>query len=83
MLPNCPEFHIIDMATLHLGATPFSIYLTSAPEQISYLFDNAENTVLVTESRFLPAIGARPLRGWRMWSSSIPSTATMRWARPG
>ncbi|OZC29591.1 AMP-dependent synthetase/ligase [Gordonia polyisoprenivorans] len=58
MLPNCPEFHIIDMATLHLGATPFSIYLTSAPEQISYLFDNAENTVLVTESRFLPAIGA-------------------------
>ncbi|WP_439031494.1 AMP-dependent synthetase/ligase [Gordonia terrae] len=53
MLPNSPEFHIVDMAVLHLGATPFSIYLTSAPDQISYLFDNAGNSVVVADSAFL------------------------------
>ncbi|WP_207839847.1 AMP-dependent synthetase/ligase [Williamsia soli] len=56
MLSNSPEFHIVDTAVQHLGATPFSIYLTSAPEQISYLFDNADNKVLVAESRFLDVI---------------------------
>ncbi|EON31314.1 MULTISPECIES: AMP-dependent synthetase/ligase [Gordonia] len=53
MLPNSPEFHIVDMAVLHLGATPFSIYLTSAPDQISYLFDNAGNSVVVADPAFL------------------------------
>jgi len=57
MLPNIPEFHIVDMAALHLGATPFSIYLTSAPGQIEYLFGNAGNTVVVTQSRFLDVLG--------------------------
>lgn len=56
MLPNSPEFHIVDMAVLHLGATPFSIYLTSAPEQIDFLFGNAGNAVVVTEQRFLPVL---------------------------
>ncbi|MFI9411401.1 AMP-dependent synthetase/ligase [Nocardia gamkensis] len=56
MLSNSPEFHIVDMAALHLGAIPFSIYLTSSPEQITYLFDNAGNTVLVAEERFLDVI---------------------------
>jgi long-chain acyl-CoA synthetase len=31
----------VDTAALHLGAVPFSIYNTSAPEQIEYLFSNA------------------------------------------
>ncbi|MFC8528922.1 AMP-dependent synthetase/ligase [Nocardia sp. NPDC057227] len=56
MLSNSPEFHIIDMAALHLGATPFSVYLTSAPEQLAYLFDNAGNAVLVAEERFLDVV---------------------------
>lgn len=56
LLPNCPEFHLTDMAALHLGATPFSIYVTSAPGQIDYLFGNAENAVLVTEQRFLDVL---------------------------
>lgn len=56
MLPNSPEFHIVDMAVLHLGATPFSIYLTSAPDQISYLFDNAGNSVVVADSAFLDVL---------------------------
>jgi long-chain acyl-CoA synthetase len=56
MLVNRPEFNLIDSAALHLGATPFSIYNTSAAEQISYLFANASNRVVFTERQFLPAI---------------------------
>ena len=49
MLVNRPEFHLVDTAALHLGATPFSVYNTSTSEQIEYLFANAGNTVVVTE----------------------------------
>src|SRR5881392_3128988 len=38
MMVNRPEFHVIDLAAIHLGATPFSVYNTSSPEQIAYLF---------------------------------------------
>ncbi len=53
MLVNRPEFALVDTAALHLGATPFSIYNTSSPEQISYLFGNAGNTICITEQAFL------------------------------
>jgi long-subunit acyl-CoA synthetase (AMP-forming) len=43
---------------MHLGAIAFSIYNTSAPDQIRYLFSNAENKVVITEKDFLPAIKA-------------------------
>ncbi len=56
MLTNRPEFHLVDTAALHVGAAPFSIYNTSAPEQIAYLFGNAENKIVVTEQVFLPRI---------------------------
>ena len=56
LLRNRPEFHLTDTAVMHLGAIPFSIYNTSAPDQIRYLFSNAENKVVVTEEVFLPAI---------------------------
>jgi len=58
MLVNRPEFHLLDVALLHLGATPFSIYNTSSPEQIEYLFANAENRLVVTERRFADTIRA-------------------------
>jgi long-chain acyl-CoA synthetase len=58
MLRNRPEFHLVDTAVMHVGATPFSIYNTSAPDQIRYLFANAENTIVVTEKEFLPAVKA-------------------------
>ncbi len=41
MLTNRPEFHFFDAAALHLGATPFSIYNTYAPEQIQYQVQDA------------------------------------------
>ncbi len=53
MLTNRPEFHLVDAAVFHLGATPFSVYNTSAAEQIGYLFGNAGNRVVVCERRFL------------------------------
>jgi long-subunit acyl-CoA synthetase (AMP-forming) len=58
MLRNRPEFHLADTAIMHVGATPFSIYNTSAPDQIRYLFSNADNKIVFTEKVFLPAIKA-------------------------
>ncbi|MFD5176397.1 AMP-dependent synthetase/ligase [Nocardia sp. NPDC058379] len=56
MLTNRPEFNLIDTAALHLGATPFSVYNTSSPEQIAHVFANAGNKVVITEQAFLDVI---------------------------
>ena len=56
MTTNRPEFFIVDMAALHLGATPFSIYNSSSPEQVEYLFGNADNKVVVAERQFVETI---------------------------
>ena len=53
LLVNRPEFHLIDTAAIHLGATPFSIYPTSSPEQIAFLLENSEADVVVTEEGFV------------------------------
>jgi long-chain acyl-CoA synthetase len=53
LLPNRPEFHVIDVAALHLGATPFSIYQTAAIGQIVDVCANAEPKVIVTEPAYL------------------------------
>jgi long-chain acyl-CoA synthetase len=52
MLTTRPEALIVDSAALHIGAIPFSIYNTSAPEQIEYLLGHAECRVVVTEAQF-------------------------------
>lgn len=60
MLTNRPEFNLVDTAAIHLGAIAFSVYNTSSPEQIAYLFSNAQNRIVVTERQFLPtALAAR------------------------
>ncbi len=41
MMRNRPEFHVADTAALFLGATPISIYNSSAPEQVQYLVDHS------------------------------------------
>src|SRR3954447_1314019 len=53
MLGNRPEFYIADLAAMTLGATPFSIYATSSPEQITYVVGDAEAKVAVIEELFL------------------------------
>ena len=56
MLTNRPEFHLFDTAALHIGATPFSVYNTLAPETIAHLFNNAGNKVVICEQQFLQQI---------------------------
>jgi long-chain acyl-CoA synthetase len=58
MLTNRPEFHLLDTAAMHIGATPFSIYNTSSPEQIAYLLGDAGNRVLIVEAAFLEQASA-------------------------
>jgi long-subunit acyl-CoA synthetase (AMP-forming) len=45
MLANRPEFHLVDSAAMHLGATPFSIYNTYTADQIAYLVSDAKNKI--------------------------------------
>ncbi len=66
MLTNRPEFHLVDTAVMHLGATPFSIYNTNPAETINYLFDNADNRVVVCESQFIPQLMAARTLGNRI-----------------
>src|SRR3954454_8391974 len=56
MLTNRPEFHFADSAAMHVGATPFSVYNTYAPEQVEYLVGDAKCSILVTEQAFLDGI---------------------------
>jgi long-chain acyl-CoA synthetase len=53
MLSNRPEFHICDVAAMFVGATPFSIYQTYAPNQIQYVIEDSEATIVITEPQFL------------------------------
>ena len=62
MLTNRPEFNIADTGALHLGATAFSVYNTSTPEQVEFLFGNAANRVAITERAFLPVVLAAQRR---------------------
>lgn len=56
MLTNCPEFHLVDTAVLHLGATPVSVYNTSSVPQVARLFANAGNRVAVTERQWADTV---------------------------
>ena len=65
MLKNRPEFHALDLAALFLGATPVSIYNSSAPEQIEYLVNDCKAKVAIVENdafleRFLKVRSALP-----------------------
>jgi len=51
LMGNRPEFNLLDSAALFLGAIPFSIYPTSAAEQIAYIASHAEPTVYVVEEQ--------------------------------
>jgi long-chain acyl-CoA synthetase len=49
MMRNRPTFHVADMAVLLLGATPISIYNSSAPEQVQYLASHCDAKVAIVE----------------------------------
>jgi long-chain acyl-CoA synthetase len=49
LMRNRPEFHVADMGVLLTGATPISVYNSSAPEQIQYLAGHSEAKVIIVE----------------------------------
>jgi long-chain acyl-CoA synthetase len=53
MLNNRHEFIPCDLAAVSLGGVPFSIYQTSAPEQIVHLVSDAGSRVAILEEAFL------------------------------
>src|SRR3954465_7542025 len=53
LLNNRPEFHLVDTAAMHVGATPYSVYNTYTAEQIEYLVSDAANSIIVTEGAYL------------------------------
>src|ERR1700733_15244579 len=56
MLSNRPEFHIADLATVTLGATPFSLYVTYSANEIEFLITDSAARVAIVEQAFLPVI---------------------------
>lgn len=54
MLDNRPEFMPLDLAGVMLGAVPFSIYQTLAPDEIAYLLDDANASVVFVEEDYVP-----------------------------
>jgi long-subunit acyl-CoA synthetase (AMP-forming) len=52
MMTNRPEFHLVDVAAMHLGATCFSIYNTLPAEAINYLLTNSGSQVIAVEQQF-------------------------------
>jgi long-subunit acyl-CoA synthetase (AMP-forming) len=53
LLRNGPEFHLVDAAVLHLGATPFSLYATEPVVALVKLVAAADARVIVTETESL------------------------------
>ncbi len=49
MLRNTPEFHVLDIAALMVGATPVSIYNSSAPDQVQYLVEHSGAVLGIVE----------------------------------
>ena len=49
LMRNRPEFHVADVAVMLCGATPISIYNSSAPDQIAYLAGHCQAVAAIVE----------------------------------
>ena len=56
LLRNRPTFNLVDLAVLHAGAVPFSLYATEPVEQLAALITDSGAAVIVTEPTFLDKI---------------------------
>ncbi|MBB5165352.1 long-chain fatty acid--CoA ligase [Mycobacterium sp. AZCC_0083] len=63
LLSNRPEFHVADAGALLLGAIPFSMYNTSAPEQLAHLLADADCRIVITEATLVDGLLAALERG--------------------
>src|SRR5439155_18716514 len=66
MARHSPEHVLADVATLHTGATPVSIYNTLAPEQIAYVAGHCEAKVAIVED-------AGFMERWEKVKSDLPN----------
>ncbi|MBB5937261.1 AMP-dependent synthetase/ligase [Streptomyces zagrosensis] len=57
MMANRPEHWLSDLAAVHLGAVPVSVYGTAAPEQIAHIVRHSGARVAIID-------GARELERW-------------------
>lgn len=57
LLTNRFEAPVVDMATLHLGAVPVSLYNSTPAGQLTYLFTDSRADVVVTERAFAERAG--------------------------
>jgi long-chain acyl-CoA synthetase len=48
---NRPEYYVTDLAILHAGGIPVSLYNTLAPDQIEYVVNHCEAVCIVVENR--------------------------------
>ncbi|MEU2038890.1 fatty acid--CoA ligase FadD11 [Nocardia niwae] len=58
MMGNRVEFYPLEVGVQHTGATSFSVYNTLAPDQLSYVFTNAGNRVVICEQQYVERIRA-------------------------
>lgn len=64
MLDNRSEFHLVDLAALHIGVLPYSIYNSNPAEKVIPILENAGSQVVIAEPHYAPVLvevrAARP-----------------------
>jgi len=70
MALNRPEHVIADLAALHLGAVPVSIYNTLAPEQVAYIAGHCGAKVAIVENEIF-------LEKWAKIHPELPDLAAI------
>uniref|UniRef100_UPI0015F01569 AMP-dependent synthetase/ligase n=1 Tax=Pseudonocardia pini TaxID=2758030 RepID=UPI0015F01569 len=55
--PNIIECHLVDYAVSLAGGVPFTIFNSSAADQIAYQVRNAEATIMITDRAFADKVG--------------------------
>jgi long-chain acyl-CoA synthetase len=56
MLDNRSEFHLVDLAALHIGALPYSIYNSNPAEKVVPILENAGSSVVIAEPHYAPVL---------------------------
>jgi long-subunit acyl-CoA synthetase (AMP-forming) len=59
MLKTRPEFHLVDAATMMLGAVAFSIYNTAPPQDIEIVLANSEPRLAIVEDEFTDKVDVK------------------------
>jgi long-subunit acyl-CoA synthetase (AMP-forming) len=47
---NCPQWLVMDLATIYAGGFPAGIYTTNSPEQCKYVAEHSDSTIAVCEN---------------------------------